>query len=288
MGDKKMKSIPCPATPELIAEITELWNCTAEDADFGADLYERKYLLAIADRRHICIVDRAGDAYRLTELLQGETRTSMRNRLLIPDLDRWINVDEAKRQQRGQIMPRRNVGLRFHIDTNRINARQNLPYMNQLEKWSIDDVIILDMSEQAYDEARSGSKNIKNRLKKTAEYIFMRANDVFGGEEGFRDKMRLLLFDSTSLNKGEEMDVRILFCAKMAGAILITDEGASKQQRGGMLGHAKELSSLYGIEVMRDDAAVQRVRHRIILRDKTARSVERDTGLPLPPWVGQD
>jgi len=40
-------------------------------------------------------------------------------------------------------MPDRSVLLEFYIDTNRINARESLPYMNQLEKWHRDDVISL-------------------------------------------------------------------------------------------------------------------------------------------------
>jgi|SRR5208283_2196239 len=282
MGGKKIKDT------ELMAEIMELWNCANNGGDFGADLYERGYILAIKDHRDICIVDMAGDVYCLTDLIEGETSSNIRTRMGISNLSRLPTVDDAKWLQRGREMPRRNIGLRFHLDTNRINARQNLPYMNHLEKWHADDVIILNMSEEAYDEARSGNKNIKNRTEKTEEYIFIRAKDVFGGEEKFRDKLRILLFKSTCLDEGQERDVRILFCSKMAGAILITNDGGSTRQPGGILGHAKELSSNHGIEVMTDEAAVQKVRHLISLRDKKARSVARDTGLPLPSWVGSD
>ncbi len=74
----------------------------------------------------------------------------------------------------------------------------------------------------------------------------------------------------------------------MADAILITDDGDSKAQPIGILGNAKELSSLYGIEVITDEDAVQKVSHLITDRDKLACSVARDTGLPVQPWVGQD
>jgi hypothetical protein len=182
-------------------------------------------------------------------------------------------------------MPERSVGLRFHLDTNRINARQNLQHMNKFEQWRADGVIILDMSEEAYDEARSG--NDMKRTEKADESIFIRANDVFGGEKEFREELGKILFKSTSLTKSQKKDVRILFCAKMAGATLITNDGRSKRQPMGILGHAKKLASL-GIEVMTDEVAVQKVRHLIAFRDKAARSVARDTGLQLPPWVGLD
>ena len=292
-----MKNIPtCPVPTELMAEITKLWNRTDNGEDLGADLYEHGYILATRDRRNICIVDRAGDAYCLTELIQGETTTSIRHRMGITDLDRLLTVDEAKWLQRSHMqemksaldsdpMAGRNVGLRFHLDTNRINARQNLPYMNELERWRADGIIILDVSEEAYDEARSG--NDTKRTEKADENIFIRANDVFGGEKEFREKLGKMLFNSTILSESQKRDVRILFCAKMAGAILITNDGGSKRQPGGILGHAKELASL-GIEVMTDEVAVQKVRHLIAFRDKTARSVAKDTGLPLPPWVSLD
>lgn len=182
-------------------------------------------------------------------------------------------------------MLERSVGLRFHLDTNRINARQNLPHMNQLEQWRADCVIILDMSGEAYDEAHAG--NDMKRTEKADECIFIRANDVFGGEKQFRKELGGMLFNSTSLSEGQKRDVQILFCAKMAGAILITNDGGSKRQPGGILGHAKDLASL-GIEVMTDEVAVQKVRHLLAFRDKVVRSVARDTGLQLPPWVGLD
>jgi len=157
--------------------------------------------------------------------------------------------------------------------------------MNQLEQWRADGVIILDMSEEAYDETQSGN-DIK-RAEKADDSIFIRANDVFGGEEEFRDHLGKILFKSANLSEGQKKDVRILFCAKMAGAILITNDGGSKRQPGGILGHEKELASL-GIMVVTDEVAVQKVRHLIAFRDKAVRSVARDTGLPLPPWVGLD
>ena len=157
--------------------------------------------------------------------------------------------------------------------------------MNQLEQWRADGVIILDMSEEAYDEAHAGN-NMK-RTEKADECIFIRANDVFGGEKQFREQLGKILFNSTNLSEGKKRDVQILFCAKMAGALLITNDGASKRQPGGILGHARELVSL-GIEVITDEDAVQKVRHLITNRDKLARSVAKDTGLPLPTWVGLD
>jgi len=289
-----MKNTPCSAGTDVMAEVQELWNRTDKSGAFNAGLYEHGYILAASDRRNILIVDMAGNAYCLTELIQGETTTSVRYRIGITDLDRLLTLDEARWLQRSHMqemktfpdddpMPVRNIGLRFHLDTNRINARQNLVYMNQLERWRADGVITLDMSEEACDEARAGN-NIK-RTEKADESIFIRANDVFGSE--ISGKMEKILFNSTNLDESQKRDARILFCAKMANAILITNDGGSKRQPGGILGHANELAFL-GINVMTDKVAVQKARHLIAFRDKTARIVATDTGLPLPPWVGLD
>ena len=43
----------------------------------------------------------------------------------------------------------------FHIDANILNARQNLPVVNQLEKWFEDGVILINMSATAHGEAQA-------------------------------------------------------------------------------------------------------------------------------------
>ena len=69
--------------------------------------------------------------------------------------------------------------------------------------------------------------------------------------------------------------------------MLITDDGGSKQQPGGILGNRERLSSL-GIQVMRDYEAVEFVKHKIIERDESARRIASRTGEPLPTWIGKD
>ena len=48
------------------------------------------------------------------------------------------------------------VYLVFQIDTNRINARNSLPSMNQLQAWHETGVILIHMSQIANEEAKSG------------------------------------------------------------------------------------------------------------------------------------
>ena len=64
-------------------------------------------------------------------------------------------------------MFRRSVGLAFHIDTNRINSRQKLPYMNLLEKWGDNGIIRLEKSEVTFNETFYGeNKKRKNKTMK--------------------------------------------------------------------------------------------------------------------------
>ncbi len=79
----------------------------------------------------------------------------------------------------------------------------------------------------------------------------------------------------------------MVFNAYKYERILITDDGGSRRQSGGILGNRERLRSL-GIQVMRDNEAVELVKHRIIERDEFARRIASKTGEPLPDWVGKD
>ena len=52
------------------------------------------------------------------------------------------------------LFPKRNIGLWFQLDANRINARQHDTEMNQLEQWYDNGVIDLMISEPASEEAQ--------------------------------------------------------------------------------------------------------------------------------------
>jgi len=63
----------------------------------------------------------------------------------------------------------RNVFLDFHIDTNRINAKSCLKYMNILERWYENDVIYIEMAEVAQNEAANRGSSL--RSEKAYSYI---------------------------------------------------------------------------------------------------------------------
>ncbi|HXU36694.1 MAG TPA: hypothetical protein VN937_10050 [Blastocatellia bacterium] len=69
---------------------------------------------------------------------------------------------------------------------------------------------------------------------------------------------------------------------------LITNDGGSRRQPGGMLGNRKRLDEALGIKIITDEEAVDQVRNLIRVRDDRAKWCHDNDGLPLPDWVGAD
>lgn len=67
-------------------------------------------------------------------------------------------------------MPSRETGLGFLIDTNRINARRKSRYMNQLDQWRNNGVVVLLMPEIAHREAKAGHN--AERARKASRTVF--------------------------------------------------------------------------------------------------------------------
>jgi hypothetical protein len=181
-------------------------------------------------------------------------------------------------------MPKRSLKRTYQLDANRINARRKDCFVNQLEKWYKTKVIFLEMARVAYQEAGHGSPA---RSRKAADYTWMSTNDSLGGEHEYRRKIEQILFPKGAKNQNQRNDVWILFTAQRSGATLITDDGGSRSQPGGMLGNAQALAKL-GIQVLSAQAAVAEIAGLISERDKLARQAAACTGARLPRWVGKD
>jgi len=69
-------------------------------------------------------------------------------------------------------------------------------------------------------------------------------------------------------------------------AILVTNDGASKSQPGGILGNRDKFSDR--VVVMNPMEAVQHIRGRIQERDRIACQASLAKGCPPPDWVGID
>ena len=182
-------------------------------------------------------------------------------------------------------MPTRNIGISFTIDANRINARQNDLLMNRLEQWHKDEVIDIIISEPAAEEVKAGGH--PSRFSKLHSYFQTQTLAETRDEIVKLRKISEILYGRAPIDKNEANDVKILFNVVKYAGFLITEDGQSKTQREGILGHRGKLKKL-GIEVYRTHEAVALVEKRIKHRDLRARIIAEEQNLGLPEWVGQD
>ena len=173
----------------------------------------------------------------------------------------------------------------FQIDTNRINSREHLPYMNQLEQWHKRGVIHIDLSEIAQEEVIQSRD--QQRAEKALGHIYSKTLASTQDEQELLHKIENILFPQGAKNQNQKNDIEIIFNANKYGSILVTADGASKSQPGGILGHKAELKIL-GIDVMSDQEAVDYIRNLIQKRDQRAIKMNKSFGLHLPDWVGKD
>jgi hypothetical protein len=80
--------------------------------------------------------------------------------------------------------------------------------------------------------------------------------------------------------------VRIVCEAAKYGAILVTGDGGSKTQPGGILGNRHKLKNV--VKILSPDEAMDFVRHRIRERDEFNIRFVKEFGGELPPWTGCD
>lgn len=183
-------------------------------------------------------------------------------------------------------MPDRYVYKMFQIDTNRINARGGLENMNKLERWHNDGVIKIEMSEPSLGEAFQG--NNAARRNKAAGYIYSITYADTAEEKAALGNIEQILFPEGANDQNQKNDVEIVFNARKYHRILVTNDGGSKAQPGGILGNAERLRDKLGVSVVTDAQAVEIVRKAIEKRDQMARHVSEKRSVPLPEWVGKD
>jgi len=171
----------------------------------------------------------------------------------------------------------------LHIDTNLINARQKLDAVNQLERWRDEDVVLINMSGTAYGEAKSGRD--ARRVRKANQQIFSMTRPAGASDPIFK-KIEEVLFPSGTKNENQRSDVQIVCEAVKYAAILVTGDGASKSQPGGILGNRDKLQDL--LRIVSPEEAVELVREKIRERDEFNKQVAREFGLELPTYTGAD
>lgn len=172
----------------------------------------------------------------------------------------------------------------FHIDTNLINARGTLATMNQIEKWASDGVILVNMSNVSFDEAQQGSNILRTR--KALSHIFTLIDENCNESDPKFQEIAIALFPNGIKSENEKNDVRIVWEATKWQAILVTNDGGSKNQIGGILGNAYKIKNL--VRIMRDTEAVEFIKSKIKERDVLNIEISERTGQWLPEWTGVD
>jgi len=181
--------------------------------------------------------------------------------------------------------PHRPVQGHFMIDTNSINARGKDDDMTRIEGWSKNQVVEVIMADDVVQELQP----YRPGARKGAGFIYTIKQ---AGEEAPPEDIRQIVFpegyaQDEAKRKNQENDVRILASARKHGRILITKDGDSQRQPGGMLGHATELANV-GIRVMHPSEAVAFVERLIAERDRVEHEMAELTGGKRPDWVGKD
>jgi hypothetical protein len=180
---------------------------------------------------------------------------------------------------------RRLLKMRFSVDTNCVNARQAIPAMNQLEIWAELELIELLTSFTAQNEMAYGN----NVQRKRKAYNFIFTKTVITTEED-RHRFKTIenvLFPNGANSQNEVNDVDIVFNSVNHVTKLITNDGGSKKQPGGILGNRTALSSI-GAIVLTPEEAHAEVVNAIQERDLYAKQWASFYNKPLPDWVGQD
>ena len=176
----------------------------------------------------------------------------------------------------------------FHIDTNLINARQLNEAVNRLEKWRTDGVICIAMAGVAHAEAQAGvGAGALARQRKAATHLYTISDAGEAREDDTFTKVERILWGEAK-DYNQTNDVAIVCEAIKWHAILVTNDGDSNAQKGGILGHRDALRKQFGIEIYRPEEAVAFIEERIAERDTRYAEIAGMTGMPMPLWSGQD
>jgi hypothetical protein len=168
----------------------------------------------------------------------------------------------------------------FHIDANLINARQKLPAINKLEKWFEDEVILINMSGTARQETMAGGNATRTRKVNQQIYTATPAGDP---SDRLYKKIERFLFPDGPRDSNQQNDVRIVFEATKYAAILVTGDGGSKRQPGGILGNRHKLKDI--VHILNQEEAVAYVKDKIRERDEFNLCVAKEFGGQLPESI---
>lgn len=171
----------------------------------------------------------------------------------------------------------------LHIDANLINARQKIHNINQLERWNRDGVVTINISSTAHAEAKAGGN--KKRTDKANEQIYTTMPPA-NTSDPFYQKIEVAIFPNGAKNDNQRNDVKIVFKAAKSEAILVTGDGGSNRQPGGILGNRHKLRGI--VKILSPEEAVSCIMKKIRNRDELNMQIHQKFGLELPAWTGLD
>lgn len=97
-----------------------------------------------------------------------------------------------------------------------------------------------------------------------------------------------MLFPAGAQDENQRNDIRIVADAIHYAAILVTNDGDSRSQPGGIWGHRDELHRRFALQIFSADEAVEFVQSKIRERDDFNRQWVQEFGGVLPEWTDQD
>lgn len=130
----------------------------------------------------------------------------------------------------------------FHVDTNLLNAKQRLHEMNELEKMADEGKIMLNWSSTAQSEALNNESQNLKRKAHTHIYTINDEDDEFPPTPSKIQNEIFKIMEISSQSSQNDINDALIICeAHKFGAILISNDGASRSQAKGILGRRNEL-----------------------------------------------
>jgi hypothetical protein len=145
----------------------------------------------------------------------------------------------------------------FQMDTNCLNAKQGMEPINKLEKWAEDEHITLVWSQTAQEEAKNNNKPHLHKKANTHIYTIEEEDDSNTNPENIKIQVFSIMGINENSSQSEINDAKIICEAAKYCAVLVTNDGASKNQPTGILGRKHELSRF--VRIMSPDEAVAHV-----------------------------
>ena len=161
------------------------------------------------------------------------------------------------------------IYLNFLIDSNYINSKQAISALNYLEKLNNKGVISIISTETVNVEV---SSYLPSR-KKSNKLIYSKNMCLTAEENNIKKKIEFILFPNGIKNDNQKNDVDIVFNAWKYGKILITHDGDSKNQPGGILGNREMLKKELDIKVMTAKMAAEHAKNKIKERELMANKI---------------